>query len=121
MIHAIPEAWHSAAPVAAAGAWALVTGLRGAAEGRAFAGSCAVIAGLLAGAAVSVFPVILHSTLAPAHSMTAYNGAGPEHGLAVALFWWPVAFVLAFTYLVVILREYGGKVRPTEDTQGYSR
>jgi cytochrome bd-type quinol oxidase subunit 2 len=120
VIHAIPEAWHSAAPVAAAGAWALVPGLRGAAEGRAFAGSCAVIAGLLAGAALSVFPVIPLSTLAPEHSMTAYNGAGPAHGLAVALFWWPVAFVLAFTYLVVILREYRGKVRPNEDTQGYS-
>ena len=35
------------------------TGLRGTAEGRAFAGSCAVIAGLLAGAAASVFPVML--------------------------------------------------------------
>ena len=79
-----------------------------------------MIAGLLAGAALSVFPVILLSTLAPEHSMTAYNGAGPAHGLAAALFWWPVAFVLAFTYLVVILREYRGKVRPNEDTQGYS-
>ena len=27
--------------------------------------------------------------------MTAYNGAAPAHGLAVALFWWPVAVVLA--------------------------
>ena len=87
---------------------------------RAFAGSCAVIVGLLAGAAVSVFPVMLHSTLAPEHSMTAYNGAAPAHGLALALIWWPVAFLLAFTYLIVIMREYRGKVRPTEDTQGYS-
>ena len=51
------------------------------AERRAFAGSCAVIAGLLAGAAASVFPVMLHSTLAPEHSMTAYSGAAPAHGL----------------------------------------
>jgi cytochrome bd ubiquinol oxidase subunit II len=114
-----PLSWLAIA-VVVAGAWALVTGLRGTAESRAFAGSCAVIVGLLAGAAVSVFPVMLHSTLAPEHSMTAYNGAAPAHGLAIALIWWPVAFVLAFTYFIVIMREYRGKVRPTEDTQGYS-
>jgi cytochrome d ubiquinol oxidase subunit II len=114
-----PLAWVAIA-VVVAGAWALFTGLRSAAEGRAFAGSCAVIVGLLAGAAISVFPVMLHSTFGPEHSMTAYNGAAPAHGLAMALIWWPVSFVLAFTYLVVILREYRGKVRPTEDTQGYS-
>jgi cytochrome d ubiquinol oxidase subunit II len=114
-----PLAWLAIA-VVVAGAWALVTGLRGTDERRAFVGSCAVIVGLLAGAAVSVFPVMLHSTLAAEHSMTAHNGAAPANGLALALIWWPVAFVLAFTYLVVILREYRGKVRPTEDTQGYS-
>ena len=113
-----PLAWLAIA-VLGAGAWALVTGLRGTAERRAFVGSCAVIVGLLAGAAVSVFPVMLHSTLAPEHSITAYNGAAPAHGLAMALIWWPVAFVLAVTYLIVIMREYSGKVRPTEDTQGY--
>ena len=114
-----PLAWFAIAMVVA-GAWALLSGLRGTGERRAFAGSCAVIVGLLAGAAVGVFPVMLHSTLAPEHSMTAYNGAAPAHGLAMALIWWPVAFVLAFTYLIVILREYRGKVRPAEDTQGYS-
>ena len=114
-----PLAWLAIA-VVVAGAWALVTGLRGAAETRAFAGSCAVIVGLLAGAAVSVFPVMLHSTLAPEHSMTAYDGAAPAHGLALALIWWPVAFLLAVTYFIVVMREYRGKVRPMEDAQGYS-
>ena len=52
--------------------------------------------------------------------MTAYNGAAPAHGLAMALIWWPVALLLAFTYLIVIMREHRGKVRPTEDPQGYS-
>ena len=112
-----PLAWLAIA-VVLVGAWALVTGLRGTAETRAFAGSCAVIVGLLAGAAVSVFPVMLHSTLAAEYSMTAYNGAAPANGLALALIWWPVAFLLAFTYLIVIMRNYRGKVRPTEDTQG---
>ena len=114
-----PLAWLAIA-VVAGGAWALITGLRGTAETRAFVGSCAVIVGLLAGAAVSVFPVMLHSTFAPEYSMTAYNGAAPAHGLAMALIWWPVAFLLALTYLVVIVQEYRGKVRPMEDSQGYS-
>jgi cytochrome d ubiquinol oxidase subunit II len=110
-----PLAWLAIA-VVVAGAWALFTGLRGPAEGRAFAGSCAVIVGLLAGAAVSVFPVMLLSTLAPEHSMTAYDGAAPAYGLAKALIWWPAAFLLASAYFIVIMREYGGKVRPTENT-----
>ena len=113
-----PLAWLAIA-VVVAGVWALVTGLRGTAESRAFAGSCAVIVGLLAGAAVSVFPVMLHSTLGPEHSMTAYSGAGPVNGLAVALLWWPIALVLALAYFTVIMRNYGGKVRPAEDTQGF--
>ena len=86
----------------------------------AFAGSCAAIVGLLAGAAVSVFPVTLHSTLAPEHAVTAYTGAAPAPGLAMALIWWPVALLLAFAYLIVILREHRGKIRPTDDTHGYS-
>src|SRR5688572_30482437 len=109
-----PAAWPAGAALLA-GAWALFTGLRGTAEGRAFAGSCAVIASLLAGAAVGVFPVMLQSTLAPAHSMTAYGGVGPAHGLALALMWWPVALVLALAYLTVLMRSHRGKVRPAED------
>lgn len=113
-----PAAWLAIA-VALAGAWALVTGLRGTAEGRTFGGSCAVIVGLLAGAAAGVFPVMLHSTLAPEHSITAYSGAAARHGLALALMWWPVALVLAVTYFTMIMRNYRGKVRPAEDTQGF--
>jgi cytochrome d ubiquinol oxidase subunit II len=113
-----PAAWLAVAAVLA-GAWGLFSGLRGTREGRAFAGSCAVIAGLMAGAAASVFPVMLLSTLAPEHSMTAYDGAAAPRGLAVALFWWPVALVLAFIYFAVILRNYRGKVSIAEDTQGF--
>jgi cytochrome d ubiquinol oxidase subunit II len=104
-----PAGWLAIA-VALAGAWALVTGLRGTAERRAFAGSCAAIVALLAGAAAGVFPVMLYSTLAPEHSITVYAGAAPPHGLAVALVWWPVAFGLAVTYFVIVMRHYRGKV-----------
>jgi len=112
-----PAAWLAGA-VLLAGAWGLFNGLRGTAERRAFAGSCAVITSLLAGAAIGVFPVMLQSTLAPEHSMTAYGSAAPAHGLALALIWWPVALVLALTYFTVVMRHYRGKERPTENPPG---
>jgi cytochrome d ubiquinol oxidase subunit II len=113
-----PLAWPALAMIMV-GFWALGTGLRGSNELRAFAGSCAVIVGLLSAAAVSVFPVILHSTLAGEYSLTAYAGAAPGRGLTLALIWWPIAFVLAVTYFIVIMLSYRGKVRPAEDTQGF--
>jgi len=60
-----------------------------------------------------VFPVMLRSTIAPAHSLTAYDGASPANGLALALLWWPVALALALTYFTVVTRQYQGKVRTT--------
>jgi cytochrome bd ubiquinol oxidase subunit II len=113
-----PMAWAALALIAAS-FWALWTGLRSSNELRAFAGSCAVIVGLLSAAAISMFPVILRSTLAAGHSMTAYSGATSGRGLLVALIWWPIAFVLAVAYFVVIMRSYRGKVRPADDTQGF--
>ena len=102
------------------GAWALVTGLRGTAEWRAFWGSCAVIASLLAGAAAGVFPVMLRSTIAREHSLTAYDGASPANGLAVALLWWPAAFVLALTYFTVVMRQFPGKVGAAVSPPGHA-
>jgi len=113
-----PFGWLAIA-VVAAGAGALFTGLRGKHEERAFAGSCAIVAGLLAGAAAGAFPVFLRSTLAPEYSLTAYNGATASRGLALALFWWPVALALALTYFTVIMRSYKGKVGVARDTQGF--
>jgi cytochrome d ubiquinol oxidase subunit II len=100
------------------GLWALWTGLRTSRETRAFAGSCAVVAGLLGAAAVSAFPEILHSTLAPQYSMTVANASAPARGLAVALLWWPVAAGLAIIYFVVVVRKFRGKVAPVADSQG---
>ena len=106
-----PLAWPAVALIAA-GFWALWTGLRGSSERRALAGSCAVIVGLLSAAAIGVFPVVLHSTLDPAYSMTAYDGATAGRGLFVALIWWPIAFALAVTYALVVFRRFSGKVQP---------
>ena len=103
-----PLAWLGVA-ILTAGIWAIWTGFRRS-ESLVFAGSCAVIAGLLGGAAASVFPVMLHSTLAREYSVTAYSGATAARGLAIALIWWPVALALSLTYAVVVIRSYTGKV-----------
>jgi cytochrome bd ubiquinol oxidase subunit II len=92
-----------------AGAGALWQGLRGVGEMRAFVGSCAVIVGLLGAAAAGVFPEILHSTLSPEFSLTAYAGAVTGPSLAIALVWWPVAAGLALIYGITIARKYQGK------------
>jgi cytochrome d ubiquinol oxidase subunit II len=104
-----PLAWVATATVGG-GARALWSGFRTEREMRALAGSCADVVGLLAGAAVGVFPVFLHSTLDPQYSMTAYSGAASPRGFVIALFWWPLAVALAFTYFVVVIRNYRGKV-----------
>jgi len=88
-------------------------------ETRAFAGSCALIVGLLAALASGVYPVILHSTLDERYSLTARAAASNPFSLRLALFWWPVAFVLAIVYFTFIARQYRGKVRPSQDNQGF--
>lgn len=86
-----------------------------ASETRRFFGGCAVLAGLLGTAAASLFPSILHSTLDPKFSITAYNGASGTYGLSMALIWWPVALLLSVSYFVFVFRHYAGKTRPLND------
>jgi cytochrome bd ubiquinol oxidase subunit II len=100
-----PIAW-LAVMVVAGGAWAVWSGLRGGLERRAFIGSCAIVAGLLAGAAASVFPVMLHSTIATEYSLTAFNGSSPGQGLTIALFWWPLAAILAIAYFAIVTKNW---------------
>jgi membrane protein implicated in regulation of membrane protease activity len=75
--------------------------------------------GLLAIGGAAIFPVMLHSTLAPQDSLTAYAVASSHSALLLASFWWPVAFALATTYFVFISRRYAGKVSIKRDNQGY--
>lgn len=97
----------------------LALGRRQKNEGRAFAGSCALIVGLLAALSTGVYPVILHSTLEDRYSLTAQAAASSRFSLSLALIWWPVAFVLAMVYFTFIARQYRGKVRPSQDNQGF--
>jgi cytochrome d ubiquinol oxidase subunit II len=98
---------------------ALVSGLAGRRELRAFLGSNFLIIGLLATGAAAIFPVMLHSTLAPENSLTAYAVAVSSSTLRLATFWWPVGFTLAVFYFIFISRRYAGKVSVQRDTQGF--
>ena len=97
----------------------LVSGLTGGRERRAFLASNFLIVGLLATGAAAIFPVMLHSTLAPENSLTAYAVASSPTTLLRASFWWPLAFALAVFSFVFISRRYTGKVSVQRDTQGF--
>ena len=99
------------------GLLAVFTGLAGQREARAMLGSCVFIAGLMIAGAAAVFPVMLHSTLAPENSLSAYQNAAAGKGLALALVWWPVALIGSVVYSLFIYKHYSGKVKPLEDTQ----
>jgi cytochrome d ubiquinol oxidase subunit II len=98
---------------------ALVSSLSGRRERRAFLASNFLIVGLLATGTAAIFPVMLHSTLAPENSLTAYAVASSPITLLRATFWWPIGFALAVFYFVLISRRYAGKVSVQRDTQGF--
>jgi len=98
---------------------ALACGLASRREWRAFLGSNFLIVGLLATGAAAIFPVMLHSTLAPENSLTAYAVASSRTTLLRACFWWPISFALAVFYFVFISRRYTGKVSVQRDTHGF--
>jgi cytochrome d ubiquinol oxidase subunit II len=101
------------------GSGALISGLSTCRELRAFVGSNVVLAGLLVSGAAAMFPVMLHSTLAPENSLTVYAVASSPAAMRLAAMWWPLGFVLAVTYFVFISRRYAGKVSVQRDTQGF--
>jgi cytochrome d ubiquinol oxidase subunit II len=101
------------------GAGAVFTGLRGRLEWRAFLGSGMIIVGLLGTGAATIFPIVLYSTLKPEDSLTVYNTSASLKSLELALLWWPIALVMAFTYFWFTVRHYSGKVKVSTDNQGF--
>ena len=97
----------------------LMSGLVTRREMRAFIGSNLLLASLLATSAAAIFPVILHSTLVPENSLSAYDVAAGAKSLAYAAIWWPIAFALAAAYFVFVSRRYAGKVSVQRDNQGF--
>jgi cytochrome d ubiquinol oxidase subunit II len=113
-----PSWWLGLLLVGAA-ASVLVWGLATRRERLAFVGSNLLLAGLLATGAAAIFPVVLHSTLAPENSLSAYDVAAGANSLAYAAIWWPIAFALAVAYFVFVSRRYAGKVSVQRDNQGF--
>ena len=105
-----PLAW-LAVVVAGFGFVAMLSGQRTRQDARVFLGGCAFIVGLLTAAAASLFPVMLHSTLDPKASVSAFDGAVGGPGLGIALVWWPVAALLSCAYAVIVFRQFKGRVR----------
>jgi cytochrome bd ubiquinol oxidase subunit II len=88
----------------------LILGLSSRRENLAFVASNVLLASIIATGAASMFPVMLHSTLRPEDSLTAYSAAAGNRTLLTAFAWWPIAFVLTISYSVFIARRYTGKV-----------
>lgn len=110
-----PLAWIAVILVIAGGV-ALFIGLRRRKDALAFAGSRMVVIGLLGAGAALLFPDMLVSTLGDAHSLTVYNTAASHGGLVMALTWLPFALALSYAYFFFILRQYRGKVKPSDGT-----
>jgi len=98
-------------------ALALASGLARGRERRAFAASNLLLIGILATGAAAIFPVMLHSTLAPENSLTAYNVASTPTALWLASIWWPVALALTAGYARFVSWRYAGKVVVERDDQ----
>jgi cytochrome bd ubiquinol oxidase subunit II len=113
-----PVAWVSAAAAVGGLAVANVAAHRGK-DRRAFLGSCAFVAGLLAATASCLYPVLLRSADDPARSITAYAAANDAAGLRTAFGWWIVGFPLAVAYLVIVFRMHRGKAVAALDGEGY--
>jgi cytochrome bd ubiquinol oxidase subunit II len=99
--------------------WALASGILRYQEMRAFVGSNFLIIGMLVTGSATIYPVMLLSTIAPEYSLTAGEVASGPGTLESAIFWWPVAFVMAGSYFIFISRRYSGKVTAKRDAQGY--
>jgi cytochrome bd ubiquinol oxidase subunit II len=77
---------------------------------KAFLASGVSIAGMLSSAAFGLFPNVLPSSNRTDLSLTIYNAATAEHGLAVALWWFIPGMTLAIGYSVLVYRRFAGKL-----------
>lgn len=105
------HAWLAAFPiVAAAGAVASRVMLRRGRRGAAFAGSCALLAGLFACACAGIHP---YGLLArdPSRSMLASSMAADAYAMKVALLWWVPGMMLVLGYFALVHRALARGLR----------
>jgi cytochrome d ubiquinol oxidase subunit II len=95
---------------AAAGFGLAVWGTAKGRDGAGFAGSSALLLGILGATAAGMFPVLLASTEGAAFTLDAFNAAAADSGLAVGLNWWLLGLPLVCVYFAVLFRLFRGKV-----------
>jgi cytochrome d ubiquinol oxidase subunit II len=79
-------------------------------ELRAFLGSCAYLAGMLASVAFSLFPNVLPSSKDATQNLTIFNSAaGGTYGHEIALWWWIPGIALSGGYFFFLYRRFRGK------------
>lgn len=88
-------------------------------DGKAFFSSSLFIIGTLGATAYGLYPYLLPASTNPEYSMTVFNSKAGAHGLHVGFGWWVFGMVLTVFYFVYLFRSFRGKVKVTEDTEGY--
>jgi cytochrome d ubiquinol oxidase subunit II len=84
----------------------------------AFFSSCAFIAGMLASAAVGLYPIVLPATN-PVNSLTIANASSSPYGQLVGLVWWILGIILACIYVYFTYRLFWGKIPARPAAEGY--
>jgi cytochrome d ubiquinol oxidase subunit II len=79
-------------------------------ERNAFVASCAYLIAMLGGAAFSLFPVLLPSSIDPARALTIHGAASGGYAMRAALTWWIVGLVLVAGTFRYLYRSFRGKV-----------
>ncbi len=81
---------------------------------RAFLGSTAFLAGMMATVAFSLYPFVLPASTDPALGLTVRSAAASSDGLKTQLAWWIPGIALAAVYFAYVYRKFSGKVRLEE-------
>jgi cytochrome d ubiquinol oxidase subunit II len=79
---------------------------RRASLGRAFAASCAFIAGLLTTMAAGLYPNLLPARDGHPNSLTVHNAVAGGRTLDAAIVWWPLAMLLTAVYFFYAYRHF---------------
>lgn len=79
--------------------------------GRAFFFSALTILLLMILVAVELYPVLLFSTLDPAHSITIYNAASSDKSLGISLTMVAIGTPLVLGYTFFVYKTFAGKVK----------
>jgi len=103
-------------PILVLGALAVILwAARAGKEKLSFVASGLYITAMLVGAAFALYPLVLPASTDPAYSLSIYNSAAGQHGLAVGFIWWILGVLLALAYFIFIYRMFRGKVRLEEE------